>query len=288
MAGALDGDLKTPFGKIPKKAAIIGGVAIAGIGIIVYKRQAAASAASTTTAATDSTDSTDDGSIDGEELAAEDAGYYGSDLDTDGSDIIGYDSSGNPVYGTSSNVAATSVYSTNADWTSAAVAALAAEGIDSTTATTAIANVLAGLTVTTQQEQYFLQAVGLLGVDPPNGYPTPIKLSDTSAQPGGGTTTGGTTTGGGSPSAKVPGSVSGLRIAKTTKNSVNYGWNGVTGATFYDTYATYQGSRVGYSRGSAKDRTISGLTSGHTYTLHVIAGNNAGTGPDAQITVKIP
>lgn len=288
---ALEGDFKTPFGKIPKKAAIIGGVAVGGIAFIVYRRQAAASAATTAATDTTATDTTGtDGSLTAEELAAENAGYYGSNLDTNGSDIIGYSSDGQAVYGTSSNTAANAVYSTNADWTSAAVNILAAEGVDSTTATTAIANILAGLQVTTAQKNLFLQAVGLLGVNPPNGYPTPIRTVDTPATPTGPTGNGGGSggTAGGGNAAKVPGRAGGLRIAKTTKNSVNYGWNGVSGATFYDTYATYQGARISYARSANKDRTISGLTAGHTYTLHVIAGNSAGTGPDAQITVKIP
>jgi hypothetical protein len=284
---ALEGKIKTPLGEINKKTAIIGGVVVGGLGFIIYRRYAAAQAASTAASTTTSDDTTDDGSDDGEELAAEDAGYYGDDLDTDGSDIIGYDSSGNPVYGTSNVGDSTSAYTTNADWTEAAVDALSAEGVDTQTATSAIANVLAGLTVTTAQENLFLQAVGLLGVNPPDGYPTPIKTSDTASTGTGGTSGNGNGGSTGTTSTKV-GTVSGLRIAKTTTNSVNYGWNAASGATFYDTYATYQGSRIGYQRVTAKDRTISGLTANRTYTLHVIPGNASGTGSDAQITVKIP
>jgi Fibronectin type III domain len=283
---ALEGTIKTPLGPINKKFAVIGGGAAAVIGFVAYRRYAAAQAASASTATTsdDTDDTTDDGSDDGEELAAEDAGYYGDDLDTDGSDVIGYDSEGNPVYGTSNVGDSTSAYSTNSDWTEAAVDALSQEGVDSTTATTAIANVLAGLTVTTAQENLFLQAVGLLGSNPPDGYPTPIKTSDTDSQPTGG---GGTTTTGNTPAGK-PATPGGLRIAKTTSTSVNYGWNAVPGATSYITYATYQGSKISQASSANKDRTISGLTPDHTYTLHVIAVNSSGQSPAAQITAKTP
>lgn len=77
---------------------------------------------------------------------------------------------------------------TNAEWMTDALMVL--PGGNSTANQSALSGVLAGMTVTTAQKNVFLEAVGLEG-NPPQGYPQPIKTSDTSGQPqspvGGGT-----------------------------------------------------------------------------------------------------
>lgn len=73
------------------------------------------------------------------------------------------------------------VPTTNSQWVTDAIAQLPG---DTGTLQTALSSVLGGITVTTAQKNLFLEAVGILG-PPPQGYPTPIKTSDTAAQPGG-------------------------------------------------------------------------------------------------------
>ena len=53
----------------------------------------------------------------------------------------------------------------------------------SATVRNALLGVLGGLTVSQQERDIFLEAVGVLG-DPPGGYPKPIKVKDTKGQPG--------------------------------------------------------------------------------------------------------
>lgn len=72
--------------------------------------------------------------------------------------------------------------STNSDWLQEALSVVPG---NSSTVQTALASVLGGLTVTTAQKNLFLEAVGILG-QPPQGYPQPIKTSDTSAHPAAG------------------------------------------------------------------------------------------------------
>lgn len=217
-----EGKVTLPIiGDVDKKYATIGVIAAGGVAVVVYieKRRAAQSAmasAAATTAATAST-STDPagnvGTIDPatgyvygspqDEAAlsqAADAGYsdYGG-LDTAGGtgDIdpeTGYEVGSiadeqalgevTATTGTSAQSTPSTGISTNSQWVTQAVATLPG---DSSTITTALTSVLGGLTVTTAQQQLFMEAVGLLGA-PPGGYPTPIKTSDTAGQPGTGTT----------------------------------------------------------------------------------------------------
>jgi PASTA domain len=70
-------------------------------------------------------------------------------------------------------------YTTNDEWLEAAMSDVPG---DQATIQAALAAVLGGLTVTTAQKNLFLEAVGING-QPPQGYPQPIKTSDTSGQP---------------------------------------------------------------------------------------------------------
>jgi len=109
--------------------------------------------------------------------------------------------------------------STNSDWLEAALGVVPG---DSGTVQAALAAVLAGLTVTTAQKNLFLEAVGILG-NPPQGYPQPIKTSDTSAQPG--------TSSAAKTSTAKAGAISNLAITGYNQNGVSFSWNPATGAT---------------------------------------------------------
>lgn len=67
-------------------------------------------------------------------------------------------------------------YSTNEQWLEAAEQAIPGGGISG-----AAQRIFAGLSVTANQKDVFMEAVGLIG-PPPNGYP-PIKLRDTKGHP---------------------------------------------------------------------------------------------------------
>jgi len=206
---ALEGTVKTPFGTISKKTAVIGGVAIAGIGGIFWWRwrqnQAAAQASSTSTGAmvTDpagnqcaQVDPNTDycpGTAEDEQAAQQ--AEYGSDIG------VGYDSGGIGYPGNGAgeyvdpngNVCVapdadgycpqsvtgtptTTQITTNAEWVTE---------VDQQfpNYTQALAMVLGGVPVSTAQKNQFLEAVGVFG-PPPQGYPSPIKTTDTPGQPG--------------------------------------------------------------------------------------------------------
>jgi hypothetical protein len=187
-------DIKVPgIGNLPKKYAI-GAVAVAaGLGVIVYIRsrnaaQSAASAGAADATATD-TSGTDPNAIDPDTGIpySEESGSYDYGGDNYGGDYSGesgYDSAGYPI-GSSADLQyqdeQTSGIQTNDEWVQQAIGG-SVPG-DPGTIQAALSAVLGGLTVTNAQKNLFLEAVGILG-NPPQGYPTPIKTSDTAAQPG--------------------------------------------------------------------------------------------------------
>lgn len=92
---------------------------------------------------------------------------------------------------------------------------------DSGTIQAALVDVFAGQTVTTAQKNIFMEAVGVLG-QPPGGYPTPVKTSDTSGQPGAP-----------KPPAKpkAAGPVNGLHVTGYAPTGVSFAWEAAQGAT---------------------------------------------------------
>lgn len=137
----------------------------------------------------------------------------------------GYCPYGQDVYGnclpapTSTPSTTGGVYTTNNDWATAAETALENAGVGLSVSTMAISRVLGGLSVTPPQKDIFLQAIGLLG-QPPQGYPQPIKLTETpSAGPG-------------TPSV-TPAAPKNLKVTKVYTHSVNLDWDNVTGAKGY-------------------------------------------------------
>jgi hypothetical protein len=138
----------SPLKKIPKPV-LFGGIAVLGVGGFLWYRHQATT--STTPAVTDT------GSIpDTSGLNTSSAGGAG-----DGGANVSMFQQPSP--------------GTNESWEQEAISALQGSGYASHTAGLAVSRVLGGLTVTPEQEQIFLQAVGLLG-PPPAGYPAPIKV----------------------------------------------------------------------------------------------------------------
>jgi hypothetical protein len=217
-------DIKVPgLGNLPKKYAVGGVVVAVVIAVILAVRSRRAAASSTAAANAGTTAQVTDpagnvcsaldpgsGYCPG---TAEDSEYYsqssaledenGEDFSGAGGSVnSGYDAAGYPI-GSAADLAwqasqesgsstgttggtgttatgTTGAAATNSDWLTEAVAALPG---DTSTIQTALASVLGGVTVTTAQKNLFEEAVGILG-PPPQGYPTPIKTSDTASQPG--------------------------------------------------------------------------------------------------------
>lgn len=183
----------------------IGGVVVIG-GIIYWRHQSSAASTANTATTGSAASSFDPNAVDpnsptGQTYAEESSGDlgsfgYGGVSDYGGSyygngDIVGYDQYGNPIYST--GITGNQTYTTNSEWATQAEDDLATMGVDSGTAATAISKILAGLPVTTQQQDLFMQAVGLDG-QPPQGYPQPIKLTTTPSQPNPPTTNANTVT----------------------------------------------------------------------------------------------
>jgi len=205
---ALEGTVKTPLGIVNKKTAVIGGIAVVGIGgIWWWRKQAASQAAAQQQAAgqmvtdpagnqcaqVDPTTGYCPGTPEDEQAAQQAA--YGSDIGVGyGSGGIGFPGNGAGEYvDPNGNVCVapdadgfcpqsvtgtptTNQVTTNAEWV---------QEVDTQfpTYTQAIAMVLGGVPVSTNQKNQFLEAVGVFG-QPPQGYPTPIKTTDTPGHPG--------------------------------------------------------------------------------------------------------
>jgi hypothetical protein len=230
-----------------KKVYVVAGVAVIG-GVLAYaywKRSQADAAAAAVPAVVDSSGAsgyTEDSTA---------AGYNTISSPTSYSPY-GYDLYGNPLpppTGAGSN----GVYTTNADWATAAESALESETLTLATIQSALGRVLGGLSVTSAQRDIFMQAVGILG-QPPQGYPTPIKLTDDGS--------GSTPTG----PLKAP---TGLKVTSTTKTTVGLQWTAVTGAAHYRIYDNVSSYNVGDSADTQV--RIGGLRSNTTYHFHVRA-----------------
>lgn len=169
-------------------------------------------------------------------------------------------------------------YTSNAAWSDAAVGVIVQSGATETAAYTAVSGVLAGLPVTSEQEQMFLRAAGILG-EPPDGYPKPIRKTNTPQNP---KPNPDPHTPPGPPKLTVP---KGLKVIDRTTTSVRLDWAPVKGATGY---AIYRGGTRINTAGLSVYR-VRGLKRGTAYRLSVrpVARHrgNEVLGPAASITV---
>lgn len=265
--------IKVPGIGPTKKVYVIAGVGVLG-GVLVYAywKRSQAPAVDLTEATPDtSTTGTYDAGYTEDSTAAGYNTVYPSAYSGSYSQY-GYDIYGNPLPAPT-GAGSGGVFTTNNDWASAAESALENGGITLAVSTLAISRVLGGLSVTSAQRDLFLQAVGLLG-QPPQGYPTPIKLTDS----GTGTTTP-------PPGSPLP-APTGLKVVSTSTTHATLQWNTVAGAAHYRLYRSDVSVTVGDSIDTKAD--VGGLAHNHTYHLHVRAVAPDGTlgAPSASVSAK--
>lgn len=193
---------------IKKSTAAIGGVGIVGAAILYSRHKANAAGSSVATAA-----STQDPTIDpstGVPWAEEDSGsgFIDPNLDSSsftGGQVIGYDGTGNPIYGPTSGVTISGpgTFTNNAEWAQAFEQQVGSTGNDTVAA--ALGKYLTGQNLTSDQQTVVTEAIASQGYPPtagPSGYPPSMKTAPVVNPP--------TTTTSGSGSTTVPGVV-GLR-----------------------------------------------------------------------------
>jgi len=86
--------------------------------------------------------------------------------------------------------------------------------------------------------------------------------------------------------AKTLPAPSGVHSTKVTTSSITVAWTAVPGATGYRIRVTYQSALVSTQQVTGTSATISGLTSDHTYGIHVATVNAAGTGAEGDTDIK--
>jgi hypothetical protein len=252
----MQGMVKVPgVGNVKKQYVIAGaGIVLVVVAVAYMRRQSA-----TTAAATTATDTTATGTSAG---YAYDTGLSGTAAGNYAP--YGVDINGNPI-AAPTGAGTNGTFTTNQDWTSAAAVSLAEAGIATTASTDAIAEVLAGHAVTPAQKGIFEKAIGLLG-QPPQGYPSPIKLTSTPT---------------GGPGTVTPGKPAKLHATNIGQTFISLDWDPVKGATGYR--VTKDGKTVVTVVYSTA--IVQGLTKGHRYKLGVQAINGSKTGSASTITV---
>jgi hypothetical protein len=198
--------IKIPgLGEVPKKTALIGGAAVVGIIAVVAFRHRSSANSSTPSATPGAAASADPNAIDpstgipysqegGADVSGYSSGYqipYGTGGAGFGAGGSGFDAAGYPIgseadlawqneQSGTGTISGTTGITTNADWVTEAESGVIPGSV--ATISAAVSKVLGGLAVTSAQRDLFLEAVGVIG-NPPQGYPQPIKLTDTSGQP---------------------------------------------------------------------------------------------------------
>lgn len=200
-----------------------------------------------------------------------DTGYGGTDT---GVSTAGIPISSLPGSGGASGIA------TNSDWVTEALQLL--PGGASSANQAALSAVLGGLTVTTAQLNIFNEAVGLVGMSPPQGYPTPIKTSDTSGQPGSGGTGGSGGSGGSGGTHYAANPPKNLRLIHNGRSGVEIAWNPVQGAAKYNVHTPGR-SPLDFTTTSTT-ANIGNLKPGTKYTIEVWADPTPTGGPHATLS----
>lgn len=290
MGLLMAGTVKVPgVGEVKKTYVWIGAAATAGILAVAYYRHrnaANAAAANAATPVTGDTSQYDPNAIDPNtgltyaqeaasgQIGAQEGGvsgyggsYYGS------GNIVGYDQYGMPIYST--GIAGNNVYNTNADWATAAENQLQAQGVDYQTAANAISRILAGLSVTSQQQDLFMEAVGQLG-QPPQGYPKPIKLQNAPTGPGSPSGSA-APPGAASMAANPPGN---LHVVQVSTNFAEIQWNAVANAKSY----TVKSSPGGQFSTNNTIANLGSLKRKTRYTVQVWANPTKTGGPHSTVT----
>jgi Fibronectin type III domain len=205
------------------------------------------------------------------------------------SGIIGYDSSGSPVYapgygpsggGGSYQTPGGPPFSSNSAWSDWVLQELQAQnpGVDAGALTDALGLYIEGQPVDPAQAQLVFDARAIAGDPPvagPNGYPPNLRLN---GGKGGPPPTPPPGTGGKPP---APG---GLHVEYISASSTRLGWNLVHGATRYTVrYWPYGSTERLEATSPASSVTLTGLRPGTRYEAHVSATGPSGTGPSGPI-----
>jgi len=287
---AIEGTIKTPLGAVQKKTALmVGGGGVLVVGVVYYrsKKSASAAASSTTTAADSTLDPSVYDQTTGATWASEGLGPYGADPNanqfnsgnsTGSGQVIGYDSSGNPIYspagGTAPNTGPGS-FTSNAQWAQYAEEYLVnTVGSDAAATGNALGKYITGGPVDDTQFSIIQSAIAFAGAAPVAGNGGfPPNINHVGTPPGTG-------------NAKNP--VSGLKVTDDGFTSITVGWEKSTGAKSYLVTAL-DGSKV-VSKKTATGTTarMGNLKRGTSYTIRVRAqpGGTGGTDANINATTK--
>lgn len=280
------GTIKVPGGGRIKKGYAIAGVGVVGVAVVIYYRNRSAG---TPTAAQLAASPTVD------PTAPSDLSNF--DPTAGGAGVIGYSSTGNPIYGvgTGPQVENGPPFSTNAAWSQYAITVLVGNGMDAAPLTDALGAYLAGAPVTAAQQALINDATAVAGLPPTagtNGKPPGINVTQPST---GGTNPGGSGTGG-STSWKFP-APHGLQVYDVSHTGYRLKWGAVVGPSGQhpsgytirtydsaghevDTFSATGTSTAEYGRGGG------GLKPG-TYHTNVWANGGRLAPPHATVSVRI-
>lgn len=173
-------------------------------------------------------------------------------------------------------------YASNAAWSQAVTAGLAALGYEPTDISAALGLFFSSNPLGTAPDGVSYAQIIQAGVA--EYGPPPVGNWAIIPEPSGGGAVGtgtGTTTGN---TPAKPKTVSGLRATSATATSIGLAWTADPGASSYQVRVTYQSSVVQTHTTTGTTYTVSGLTANHTYGLHVVAINGSYWAPEASIT----
>lgn len=291
---ALEGSVTTPVGKISKKTALItGGGLTAVLGIVWYRSKKTAAATNAQTTDTTNLDPSIYDTSTGQTWASEGLGPYGQDpsaqMDSSsftGGQVIGYDGSGQPIYGPAGGSFGTptpnsgpGTFTSNGQWSQYAQSYLAdTVGLNASTVSEALGAYIEGRPVTDAEVAIISQAIAFAGVPP---------VSGTTGNPPGfnHVATGGT---GGGTGTVAHNPVNGLKIEGKTSTSFTVNWNASKGAKSYLVTVFKGSTTIKKQTVTAPNSrlTVTGLIPGTSYRVRVRAQPGGTGGRDANISVR--
>jgi hypothetical protein len=175
--------------------------------------------------------------------------------------IIGYDSHGQAVYGSSNTAAATL---TESQWIAQAAGDLQQySGATYAQATSALTKWVAGQPITEAEAVLVREATHIDG-DPPNGAPPLLITPNPTPTP--------------TPTVTGKGPIHGLHLQKAYRNSVTVAWTAVPGSHGYIAHGQHTPNTT---------TNIAGLKRNTAYTINVASvGSDGKSGPSSSINVR--
>lgn len=288
---ALEGTVKTPLGTVPKKQAALVGAGLVGIlGVAWYRSKKSAQTATASGTDTTNLDPSIYDTSTGQTWASEGLGPYGQDpnggqFDSSsftGGQVIGYDGSGQPVYGPAGGSFGTptpnsgpGTFTSNAQWTQYVEDYLINTlGQNPVTVSEAIGKYIGGRPVDDAEVSIINQATAAGGLPPTAGATgNPPGFNHVAGSSGG---------------TLAHNPVSGLKIVHKTATSFEADWTASKGAKSY-LVTVFQGSRTVQKRIVTVPNsrlTVAGLNPGTQYRVRVRAQPGGTGGRDASISVR--